>query len=90
MTLWQFNACVRGYRQRNLDLISMEVIGGYYNAYYNNTKNPDKPAQIVSKILKAPRVHNVSIASMSEEDFYKEIWLFEAREKTFRERGFDI
>lgn len=90
MPLWQFNACTRGYRQKNLDLIAMEVIGGYYTAYYSNRKNPDKPARVVSKILTAPRAQNVSTASMSNEDFYKEIWKFEAREKAFREGGIDI
>jgi len=47
---WQFLACCEGYNDRLADLMPLPVLSGYWSAYYNNTKHPRKPTQIIQKM----------------------------------------
>lgn len=50
MELWQFNACVDGYTDRQTDDSVQNVHTGYWSAYYTNAKHAKKPSKIAEKI----------------------------------------
>nr|DAU86253.1 MAG TPA: hypothetical protein [Caudoviricetes sp.] len=57
---WQFLACCEGYNDRLTDLTPLSVLNGYWSAYYNNTKHPRKPTQIIQKMNASSEKANIS------------------------------
>lgn len=53
MSLDVFQAVVRGYSDRLLDMQILSVQSGYWAAYYIGSKHPKKPKDVAASMLRA-------------------------------------
>lgn len=68
--------------------MSIQVVGGYYAAYYTNAKHPKPPAFIIDKMLNSKRV--VPTAIQEEVEMEAKVQHIEELDAKFRERGYDV
>lgn len=51
LDLEQVKCVVAGYSDRLIDLEVSAIVGGYYGAYYSNSKHPKKLNSVIQKIM---------------------------------------
>lgn len=87
MPLWMFQACLEGYRDRQLEAVCTGITQAYYTAYYTNAKRAKSPDSIIRRILTSGEAFG---RKLPEIDMDAEIAKFKEREEKFRSKGVPV